>query len=74
MKKNGILIYSTCSIIKEENSKIIQEFIKNNEFELVNINVDEAKKIKDIELTQGEIKLYPNNENDGFFIAKMKKK
>lgn len=57
LKKEGILVYSTCSIISSENDKIIQEFIKNNK----NFEILETKKI------------YPDKYVDGFFMSKIKR-
>lgn len=74
LKKGGILVYSTCSIIEEENDKIIQKFIKNNKFELTNINNEIIKKVKNKIIKKGIIKLYPSEEMDGFYIAKLTKK
>ncbi len=74
LKKDGILVYSTCSIIREENDKIIQEFTKNNKFELIEIKNKQLDKIKNKTTTEGIIKLYPDENLDGFFIAKLLKK
>ena len=56
LKKGGDIIYSTCSILKEENEDVIEKFIKNNS----NFKIIDMKKIM------------PNNEQDGFFICKLK--
>lgn len=72
--ENGELVYSTCTITKEENEDIIEEFLsKNNNFELVDIsdivpfNIETAKK--------GYVKLLPGvHDTDGFFIAKLRRK
>ena len=57
LKEGGELIYSTCSILKEENQNIIDNFIsKNKNFAIIE-----------------NIKIYPNQEQDGFYICKLKK-
>ena len=39
VKKGGYLYYSTCSILKSENDKIVEKFLSNNkDFEIVEIN------------------------------------
>ena len=64
LKKQGIIIYSTCSIFKEENDKIIMEFLdQNKNFEIEKINEKNSF-----------LNIYPNNIQDGFFIAKITKK
>ena len=35
LKKDGILVYSTCSILKEENEQIINEILKINNLEII---------------------------------------
>ncbi len=58
LKKGGELVYSTCSILKEENEEIINKFIKNNK----NFKIEE------------KLQIYQNEKTDGFFICKMQKK
>lgn len=58
VKTDGILVYSTCTVLKDENERQIQMFLqKHKEFQLIE-----------------EIKLFPNVDGtDGFYIAKLKK-
>lgn len=58
LKKDGILVYSTCTLGKEENSDIISEFLsKNSNFELI-----------------FQKEYYPHiDSTDGFFVCKMRK-
>ena len=58
LKTGGILVYSTCTVLKDENERQIEKFLKKHpEFKL-----------------EEEIKLFPHKSHtDGFYIAKMKK-
>lgn len=58
VKKSGRLVYSTCTLGKEENSSIIEGFIKNN----TNFRISYQKEY------------YPNADNtDGFYVCVMDK-
>lgn len=75
VKSNGILIYSTCTIERDENINLLNRFLdENNEFKLVDFKflIDNSD---DIVKNTGYLELFPNvNNTDGFFIAKMIKK
>lgn len=74
----GILLYSTCSIMYEENEEIVKKFLENNlDFEPVPLlPVFEAYGVQAPHLQQNDfsLRLEPDNyESDGFFMARMRK-
>ncbi|WP_242851707.1 16S rRNA (cytosine(967)-C(5))-methyltransferase RsmB [Caloranaerobacter sp. TR13] len=72
LKQNGILVYSTCTIEKEENIKLIRRFLSENPmYKLVPIEEIRCDDIK-ISSKNGYIEFFPNiHGTDGFFIAKL---
>ena len=77
LKTGGSLVYSTCSILKGENDKVVEKFLKNNsKFELKKIELDEKKGENYFEkyLKNKEyLQVYQNEKTDGFFICKLVK-
>ena len=76
LKPGGVLVYSTCTIEKDENLNIITDFLERNEsynfcgFDEL-LNSDKGMKTA----KYGYIEIYPHVHNmDGFFIAKLMKK
>ena len=70
LKSGGTLIYSTCTILPEENEENIKAFLKKHEdVSLVPWSVG------DISAESGMITLLPHiHKTDGFFIAKLTRK
>lgn len=60
LKKGGELVYSTCSILKNENEDIVNNWIKkqNNKITYKIISME---------------KILPSEQTDGFFISKIRK-
>jgi 16S rRNA (cytosine967-C5)-methyltransferase len=71
LKIGGELVYSTCTLYKEENEGVLEKFLKKNgNFELVSIEIPSPIIYKN----SGYVTLYPNiSDTDGFFIAKIKR-
>lgn len=73
LKNSGIMIYSTCTIMLEENQVVVEAFLADHpEFERidVSVNADIAANINDQMLT-----IYPQDfMTDGFFISCLRKK
>ncbi len=79
LKPGGFLVYSTCSILKEENEEQIEKFLeKHSEYERVSIDeINTLGNIEDIKkkfTKNGYFKIEPDESKDGFFIEKLRKK
>ena len=77
-KRNGIMVYSTCTINKEENEYILDWAINNFDIKLleINLNIKEAIKGDNTGLNSSidkAIKILPSQNMEGFFVAKIKK-
>ena len=75
-KQNGEIVYSTCSILKEENEEIISKALEKYEnIEIVSINNEELDNIPRLETSiEGTVCVMPSQMYEGFFIAKLRKK
>jgi len=75
VKPGGSIVYSTCTIEKEENRDLVERFLAHNkDFEFEEFDELLPGVLKEYS-GKGYIELYPNiNRIDGFFIAKMKKR
>ena len=58
LKSGGKMVYSTCSILKEENEEVVYKFVTNHS----DFEIEESKQT------------YQNEKADGFFICKIRKK
>ena len=71
LKKGGVMIYSTCTVLPEENLDNVKRFLgsHSDEFELVPI------KAGGLEVPEGYVTLMPHiHGTDGFFICKLRRK
>ncbi|MBQ8882022.1 MAG: 16S rRNA (cytosine(967)-C(5))-methyltransferase RsmB, partial [Clostridia bacterium] len=71
VKKGGQLNYSTCTVIKDENEKVVEKFLEtNSDFYLEHAQGEVIGCGND-----GYVRLYPQTDNcDGFFVAKLRRK
>ena len=69
VKKGGVLLYSTCTILKEENESVVEDFLdKHKEFIAENFDV------AGISSSNGMYTFWPNIDGtDGFFAAKLRR-
>lgn len=71
LKKDGIMVYSTCTFEKEENEDIVQYLLDNSNASLINIKEIEGA-IRGINMKEA-IRLYPSHfKGEGQFIALIK--
>lgn len=74
LKVGGELIYSTCSILKEENESIIDYCLENNKnIELVPLDLTNYQKLPQLPTKEGTLCVCPTKYYEGFYVAKLKK-
>ena len=73
LKQGGVMIYSTCTLNKEENEENIEWFLNNHEdCEVKRIFVGKQDNL--VYSREGLLTVMPNENMDGFFIAKLEKR
>ena len=72
LKNDGVLVYSTCSMLKEENEKIIEKFINEEEFETINVDQKIPSEFSKT-TTNNMVQFLPSKNHDGFFITMLKR-
>ncbi len=74
LKKGSEMVYSTCSILQEENEDVVETILKSGKVEIIDIDF---KGIEDLPKLPTKIKgtlcVMPTEEYEGFFVAKLKK-
>ena len=73
LKRGGVLLYSTCTLTREENEDNVRRFLaEHSDFEPMDFAVGDSDTV---ESTDGMLTLLPTRHGtDGFFMAKMRKK
>lgn len=73
VKKNGTILYSTCSIFKEENENVVISSLKGKKYEIIPISF-KSNDIKYLPSTiKGALTIMPTDLYEGFFMIKIKK-
>ena len=72
VKPDGVLLYSTCTLVRRENEGIVEKFLKvNPDFYLEKLNLPNDFP----ENTVGMLTLVPGEyDTDGFFIARLRRR
>jgi len=71
VKKGGVLIYSTCTVLNEENGAISSAFLESHD-DFVPEDFVLSPRIRSV---GGELTLWPHRHDcDGFYICKMRRK
>ena len=73
LKNDGIMVYSTCTINKDENEKNIDWFLEcHKDDKIEKIFIGQLDNI--IYNDNNTVTILPNKDMDGFFLAKLRKK
>ena len=74
LKKGSQMVYSTCSILQEENEEVIQNILKTKKVEIVDMDFKGIEELPKLPTKiKGTLCVMPNEEYEGFFVAKLKK-
>ena len=71
LKKDGVLFYSTCTVLRRENDNVVQNFLASNpDFEVVKIPLEDIREDK-----RNYVRLFPDTDGtDGFFVVALRRK
>ena len=72
LKPDSYMIYSTCSILKEENENVLNKILPLYNCEIVELDSNDLPTLPST--IKGVITVMPNELYEGFFIAKIHKK
>lgn len=74
LKPGHEMVYSTCSILKEENEDIVKKVLKEVKAEIVPIDFEGINKLPVLPVSlDGTICVMPTEEYEGFYIAKIRR-
>lgn len=75
LKKGGELVYSTCSVLKEENEEVIKDILRSGTVEIIPIETKEFEGVPLLPVSiEGTLCVCPDKLYEGFFVAKLRKK
>lgn len=78
LKPGGVMVYSTCTLNKEENEDVLEWAIDNLNLKIIDIKIEINEGIsaftegRDISIGKA-IRILPSKDMEGFFVAKLKK-
>ena len=72
LKKGGEMIYSTCSILSQENENVLKRVLAKTKAEIIPIEMAEEIPVLPVQI-KGTICVCPTELYEGFFVAKIRK-
>ena len=72
VKPGGTLVYSTCTLRKEENEQMVNYLVEKYNFTLESLDPYLPKQLHNEDTGKGYLTLLPGEMSDGFFMARLK--
>ena len=72
VKPGGTLVYSTCTLRKEENEQMVNYLVEKYNFTLESLDPYLTESLHNEETRKGYLTLLPGKMSDGFFMARLK--
>lgn len=76
LKPGGILVYSTCTVVRTENQQVVDHFLQEEPFQVEDPTPFLPPLIREkARICEGMVQILPQDfESDGFFMVRMRKK
>lgn len=71
LKQGGELVYSTCSILKDENENVLEKCLKNTDYKIEKIELTDEIEVLPSKFEEVKT-IAPNEYFEGFFLAKIR--
>ncbi|MCS7252595.1 MAG: 16S rRNA (cytosine(967)-C(5))-methyltransferase RsmB [Armatimonadota bacterium] len=75
VKRGGVIVYSTCSLEREEDEDVVNAFLRaHDEFEIEDASAYLPTRIEGCRTEEGFVRLFPHkHDTDGVFVARLRK-
>lgn len=79
LKKGGVMVYSTCTLNKEENEYVLDWAVKNLDLHIIDIGIKITGAVPAFnegmdDSVKKAIRILPSKDMEGFFICKLRKR
>ncbi len=75
VRKGGVLLYSTCTVTRQENLENLRWFMENHPFEPIDIQPYFADCLQEDSMKKGYLQLLPGvHRSDGFFLSALRRR
>ncbi len=75
LRPGGVLVYSTCTLLPEENEAVVESFLRDSpDFELASVP-EAPEEVRELMDQDGILRCFPHrHDTDGFFAARLEKR